>query len=138
MGKIILPTLGYVAALSLVFCIFLVIRKHEALLRAQQCEGSVIGYAARRGTKGGTTYALKINYHDDQGRAHDFTTKTSSKPPARTIGEKVIVFHYPDGSPPSVLLFGELYLGYWIWFCVGICAAGCLVAPRILNFLYVR
>jgi len=122
----------------LVLCIVLVIRKHSALRGAQQCEGIVIGHDPRSGNQDGTTYALKIAYKDQNGGFHSFTTKSSSNPPSKPIGQKLIVFHYSDGTPADVLVFQHLFLGYWIWLCLGICVSGCFLAPRILDWLYVR
>jgi hypothetical protein len=138
MGKMIIPIFGYALALSLVLCVHLVVRKHRALRGAQQCAGSVIAHVRRVGGKGGPTFALKVDYKDKAGVNHDFTTRNASNPPSRTIGEKVTVFHYPDGSAPDVLVFEDLYLWYWMWFCLGVCAAGCIVAPRVLDFVYLR
>jgi hypothetical protein len=138
MGKIIITTFGYALALSLVFCVHLVLRKHRALRGAEQCQGSVIAHVRRTGGRGGPSYALKIGYRDKQSISHDFTTRNASNPPSRAVGAKVTVFHYPDGSAPDVLVFEDLYLWYWIWFCLGAFALGCLVAPRVLNILYLR
>jgi len=138
MKQNILPTLGYVITLSLVFCVYLMGRKHIALQKARQYEGTVIGYESRPGNKG-TTYSLKVEYQDSESQRHTFIARGSSNPPARAVGAKVTVFqHATPGVTPDILVFEDLYLGYWIWLCLGVCVAGCLVSPFVLKWLYLR
>ena len=134
--KTFLLVLGYLVALSTALCVVLVIRKHFALRKAEQFEGSVINHVARRGSKGGTTYALTIAYNDRNGEPHEFTTRSGSNPPSRDIGAKVTVFHHANGAKPDILVFQELYLGYWIWFCFAACIAGCLAGSHLISRLY--
>jgi hypothetical protein len=131
----ILRILGYAVAVSLVFCIHFIIRKHKALKNSDQFEGTVIGYEPHRGSKG-TTYALRIEYRDQQSRAQVFTASGASSPPARPIGAKVLVFQHRDGGRPDILVFESVYLGLWIWFCFGMCVIGCLMAPYVLDAVY--
>ena len=132
--------LGVVGALSIVPCMIMVLRKHSAVRSAHQYEGRVVEHELRESTgkKGRrrTTYTLKISYQDEEGTRHEFSTRTASNPPSREIGDTVTVFHHPDGSDPDILVFTELYLGYWLWFCFGICCAGCVLGPRVIEWVY--
>jgi hypothetical protein len=131
---------GIIAALSIIPCVILMVRKHAALRVAEQCEGTVIGHVAKRGSgkRASTTYALKIAYKDRAGAEHEFTTAVGSNPPSHERGAKLTVFHHADGRRPDVLSFAYLYFGYWLWLCVAVCAIGCLVAPHLLPRIYLR
>lgn len=139
--KTFLFILGLTAAVSIIPCVLLIVRKHAALRAAEQCQGTVIAHVPRMGGgKSGTgmTYALKIEYKDRSGAAHEFTTSGATNPPSRECGEKVTVFHHADGRRPNVLIFGHLYAGYWIWFCFAGCVAGAMLAPYLLPRIYLR
>jgi hypothetical protein len=131
-----LKVLGSIVALSLIACVYLVLRKHAALKRAEQFDGVVVEHVARRGSKGGRTYALAIEFRDHRGTPSRLVTSTSSNPASREIGEHVVVFKHSEGGRPEVLIFQELYLFYWIWFCLALCVAGTFAAPRVLDWLY--
>ncbi len=131
-----LKLLGYVIALSLLACVYLVLKKHASLKSSTQHEGKVIDYVRRPGSRGGSVFALKVEYRDGQGVVRHFVAGGASNPPARAINDPVTVFEHPDGSDPDLLVFENLYLLYWIWFCLGVAAAGCLAAPAILRLLY--
>jgi hypothetical protein len=133
----ILKLLGYTVSFSLFFCIYFMVRKHSELKNSDQFEGSVIGYEASRGSKG-TTYALKIQYKDQNSNTQEFTASGGSSPPSRPIGATVRVFQHRDGSKPDILVFESVYLGLWIWFCVGLCVSGCLIAPYFLSTVYTK
>lgn len=125
----------------MVLCVFLVLRKHSALRAAHQCKGSVLKHVARQSEKKGVVgvvYALKIGYQDHHGVAHEFTTSSASNPPSAKVGSSVTVFHHTDGSSADVLIFQELYLGYWIWFCIGVWIVGCIAGPYLLPRIYAR
>ena len=130
----LLKILGYSVVISLIFCVYLIVRKHQALKNSEQFAGTVVGHA-RSGSKG-STYALTVEYRDGNSVNHVFTAPGSSNPPARPIGAKVVVFEHRDGSTPDVLVFESVYLGLWIWLCVGLSVLGCFLAPLVLNFLY--
>jgi len=135
----ILKYLGWAIALSLVLCIYFILKKHQALKNADHFPGKVVGYETRSGVDGPTTtYALKIKYYDALGISHQFVAPGASQPPSRPIGADVMVFQPRDGEPPAVLIFQSLYLGLWIWLCAGIGVLGCMLAPTILKYLYLR
>jgi len=138
--KTFLLIFGITAAVSIIPCVLLIVRKHAALLVAEQYEGTVVGHASRRsgGKQATMTYALKIEYKDRSGAAHEFTTRVGSNPPSHPRGARLTVFHHADGRRPDVLHFGYLYFGYWLWFCVAFCAIGCLVAPHLLKRIYLQ
>ena len=133
---VILKLIGFVAALSLVPCLYLAFKKHIALKNAEQCQGRVIDLIPTRGSKGSTNYKMQIEYTDRTGAINHFTTTSASNPPSRDRGEEVLVFKHADGSAPDVLVFQDLYLGYWLWFCVGLCVVGCFAAPLVLRLVY--
>ena len=133
----ILKYLGWAIALSLVFCIYFILKKHQTLKNADHFPGKVIGYETHSGNKG-PSYALKIQYHDAAGISHQFVAPGASSPPSRPIGAEEMVFQPRDGEPPAVLIFQSLYLGLWIWLCAGIGVLGCMLAPTILKYLYLR
>lgn len=127
--------LGVAAALSLLPCLALIIRKHVALRRADQYQGTVVSHVERG--KNDSSYALKIAYEDRDGIAHEYTTLSSSSPPARNIGAPVTVFHHRDGSR-DVLVFQHLYFGYWLWLCLATFITGCVFGSSILSRIYLR
>lgn len=134
----ILKLIGFVVALSLVPCIYLAFKKHLALKNAEQCQGKVISHIPSRSSKGRTNYKLQIEYTDRAGAINHFTTSSASSPPSRDVGDEVVVFKHASGSAPDVLVFEELYLGYWMWFCVALCVVGCFAAPMVLRFVYMK
>ena len=134
----ILKLLGYVVVLSLVGCVYLTVRKHVSLGSAEQFRGTVTRHVARRGSKGRTVYALEVEYRNQIGTIRRFESRNASSPAERPIGAEVAVFEHPDGASQDLLVFSELYLGYWIWFCVGLFVAGCLAAPMLLRLIYVK
>jgi hypothetical protein len=133
-----LKILCYLAAFSLIACVILVLRKHAHLRAADRFGGSVVNLVPRRGSKGGTVYALEVTYRDGGGTEQRFVTGMASQPAARQVGEKVVVLAHRDGSKPDLAIFQMLYLGYWIWFCVGIGAIGCLLGPTLVEALYAQ
>jgi hypothetical protein len=126
----------YLTALSLIACIVLVLRKHAYLRTADRFTGNVANLVPRRGNKGGTVYALEVVYRDGGGAEQRFVTGAASRPAARQVGDKVVVLAHRDGSKPDLVIFQLLYLGYWIWFCAGIGAIGCLLGPALVEALY--
>jgi hypothetical protein len=100
--------------------------------------GNVANLVPRRGSKGGTVYALEVVYHDRAGAEQRFVTGMASRPAARQVGDKVVVLAHRDGSKPDLAIFQLLYLGYWIWFCAGIGAIGCLLGPSLVEALYAQ
>lgn len=136
MSTAILKIIGYLISFSLIFCLYFIFKKHEALRNSDQYEGTVVGLEPRTGSKGERTYALRVEYADRNDMTHTFVTSGASSPPARPVGAKVRVFQHRDGSKPDILVFESVYLGFWIWFCVGIAVTGCLVAPFVLKAIY--
>ena len=92
--------------------------------------------SAGRASKGGTVYALEVAYRDGGGAEQRFVTGMPSRPAVRQVGDKVLVLSHRDGSKPDLAIFQLLYLGYWIWFCVGMGAIGCLLGPALVEALY--
>ena len=134
----ILKILGFTAVLSLLPCLYLAIRKHTALKSAEQYTGRVISHVTSRGSKGKTLYKLQIEYTDGNGALNHFTTSSASSPASRDVGDEVTVFKHADGSRADVLVFEELYFGYWLWFCIAMCVAGCFAAPAVLRLVYMK
>ena len=114
----------------------LALRKHISLTRARQYDGTVTGYITSRGKKGRTDYALQFTYRDGKGEERQFVTSATSSFPECAVGEKIVVFEHAAGGEPEILLFAYLYFYYWLWFCAGIAALGCLVAPSLLREIY--
>ena len=130
--------LSAILVLSLLPCVCLALRKHISLTRARQYDGMVTGHVTSRGTKGRTNYALQITYRDSRGNEQQFVTSATSSSPECAVGEKIVVFEHAAGGEPEIMLFNYLYLHYWLWFCAGIAALGCLVAPSLLRSLYCK
>jgi hypothetical protein len=131
----VLKFIGGLIVLSLIPCVYLMVRKHQELKNSDQFEGTVIGHVPHSGGKS-TTYGLKVQYLNQNETLTEFEASVASSPPARPIGAKVIVFQHRSGSAPDILVFESVYLLYWIWFCVGLCVAGCFLAPWVMNLLY--
>jgi hypothetical protein len=59
--------------------------------------GTVIGLAARRGGKGGTTYSPVVEFATREGVVRRFTDPISSRPAGYSVGERVeVLYHYRD------------------------------------------
>lgn len=134
----IIKLLGLLFALSIVPCVYYVLKKHTDLKSAEQLEGTVIGHEERKGSKGSLTYALMIEYQDNLAHNHQFTTGASTNPPARKIGEKVTVFHHGEHAKPDIMVFEYLFFGYWIWFCAALAILGCFILPTFLRVVYLK
>ena len=134
----ILKLLGLLIVASLCPCLYYSFKTHDALKKAAQFEGTVIGHEKRRGSKGGVSYALTIKYRDHQSQTHTFTTNASTSPAARDIGEKLVVFHHKGNRNPDILIFEHLFLINWLWFCLAIAIMGCFVFPTFLKVIYLK
>ncbi len=77
---------------------------------AKRADGVVIDLVWHSSGKGGSTAAPVVQYEVD-GKPYQFKSRTSSKPPAYDIGEKVVVLYDPE-TPSEARLdgFWELYM----------------------------
>ncbi|MGB2926659.1 MAG: hypothetical protein WBB82_15270 [Limnothrix sp.] len=133
----IVKVLGLMLAASMLLCLPLVAKKHNALKTATQYDGIVIGHKAHSDNDG-TAYSLEVEYQGADFRKHIFVNSASSNPPARAIGDPVRVFDHGDNKTPEVLAFQTIYVGYWIWFCCSLAVLGCFVAPTFMRMIYLK
>jgi len=129
-----------IALMFIVLAIFLVARKHQAILTGHLADGVVVRLAPHRGSKGGTSYASVIDYVQADGTKSEFETGYSSNPPMHAIGEVVRVVYYPGADKPDVLAFGDLYLFPWALFCTGVFIllmyCGFILGPTLIDGIY--
>jgi hypothetical protein len=127
--------IGYLLAMSVVPCLFLLVRRHVTLRHSEIYNGTVVAHEVRN-DRDSPYFALRVEYRDSQSQVHGFTTESAMNPPARKVGDGVMVFHYSDGSRPDIMVFEHLFLGYWTWLCACICVIGWLCAPAVMRALY--
>ncbi len=99
--KVLFPLIG-LGALTGAWLLYSDAREFVATSTAT--EGTVVELVRSRSSDS-TTYAPQVTFTDAQGRAHAFTSRTSSNPPAYHVGETVRVL-YRSGSPEQARIDG--------------------------------
>jgi hypothetical protein len=73
------------------------IRTRRFVSESFRVQGTVVGLEARRGSKGGTTYAPVVEYATREGQPRLFTDPVSSRPAGYSVGDRVeVLYHYRD------------------------------------------
>ena len=115
-------------------------RKHHLLLSGHLADGEVVELIPHRGSKGGTSYSLRVAYTQPGGAKAEFETTFSSNPPLHQLGEKIRVVCYPDAETPDILAFPDLFLFPWTCFCGGVfillMCLGFAYGPYLIDAVY--
>jgi len=115
-------------------------RKHNMLLSGHLADGQVVKLIPHTGSKGGTSYSVRVAYTQPDGTKGEFETKFSSNPPMHQLGEKIRVVYYAGATSPDILAFPDLYLFPWTCFCAGVfmllMCAGFAYGPTLIDSIY--
>lgn len=133
---IMLQIISWLLLLSLVPCIYLMFRMHLFITAAQQMPGKVVSYRESSVDEGTIMYDLNVEYWDQYGGKHTLTSRSSSNPPAKNIGDPVIVLKSWDGAEAKLFIFEDTYMPYVIWLCIGIAVSGFFFGQDLMEWLY--
>jgi len=119
---------GGVGAALLLIAAFLWIRVRRFVAEAFRGEGTVVGFAESRGSKGGTLYAPVVEFTARGGGVRRFTDPVSSSPAGYSVGQRVeVLYHWQDQDRARLASKFRLYLapallGFigLIFTCVGV------------------
>jgi Protein of unknown function (DUF3592) len=92
----------------LIASVFLLVRRLGVMLAGARATGVVVGFVTSE-DDGTVTYSPKVEYPDDQGRKHTFSSGaggTQRKPP---IGSEVMVRYAPD-APDRAYIVSFLHM----------------------------
>jgi hypothetical protein len=130
-------TLGFAL---IVLALYLGWRKHHLLLSGHLADGEVVELIPHRGSKGGTSYSLRVAYTQPDGTKGEFETTFSSSPPLHQLHEKIRVVTYAGATSPDILAFPDLFLFPWTCFCAGIfillMCVGFAYGPSVIDSVY--
>jgi len=130
-------TLGFAL---IVLALYLGWRKHHLLLSGHLADGEVVELIPHRGSKGGTSYSLRVAYTQPDGTKGEFETTFSSSPPLHQLHEKIRVVYYAGAERPDILAFPDLFLFPWTCFCAGtfilLMCVGFAYGPSVIDSVY--
>jgi hypothetical protein len=136
-GSIILLFIGLALAAAGWFLLF---RAHRAVDGKPVIQGEVAELIPVRGSKGGTSYKLRVAYRDPAGNAGMLTTRWAQNPPAARVGEAVKLAWTGPGETPVLLLFSSLFGMGFVLTVVGLALAlmggGFAYGPELMRRLY--
>ena len=119
---------------------FLLFRAHHKVDGRPVIQGEVAELIPVRGSKGGTSYKLRVAYQDPAGNPGMLTTGWAQNPPAAKQGERVKLAWIGPGETPVVLLFSSLFGIGWVLAMVGFAlfamGAGFAYGPELVRRLY--
>ena len=91
---LIFPAVGLVL---LLVGVVVWLRTRRFVAESFRVTGTVVGLAARRGHKGGTTYSPVVEYATREGAIRQFTDPVSSRPAGYSVGDRVeVLYHWRD------------------------------------------
>ena len=94
LALLILPAVGLVL---LAIGVVVWLRTRRFVSESFRVSGTVVGLAARRGTKGGTTYSPVVEFATREGAIRQFTDPVSSRPAGYSVGQRVeVLYHWRD------------------------------------------
>lgn len=136
-GSVILLFIGLaLAALGW----FLLFRVHHRVQGRPVIQGEVTELIPVRGSKGGTSYKLRVAYQDPVGNPGVLTTGWAQNPPAAKQGERVKLAWTGPEEKPVLLLFSNLFGVGWVLAVVGLAlfvlGAGFAYGPELVRRLY--
>lgn len=107
----------------------LLVRAVGFVANAERATGTVVDLDRGSSSGGGTTFHPVVRFTTANGEAIEFVSRTGSRPPAETPGDRVEVLYYPDDpddaelsgifhvwlAPAILLVLGPAFLGA-TWF----------------------
>ncbi len=129
----LLHILVWLAALSFIPVVYLIIQQHRSIKAAHKLHGRVVGYIS--GHKQGQS-VLHIAYRDRNGTMQRIKSQWSSSFLEKSVGDTVIVLDFDDGSQPKPLLFSELFISHTVLLFLSIFAAAVLFGQDLVEWLY--
>lgn len=91
---LIFPAVGL---LLLIIGVVAWFRTRRFVSESFRVSGTVVGLAARRGHKGGTTYSPVVEFATREGAVRQFTDPVSSRPAGYSVGQRVeVLYHWRD------------------------------------------
>ena len=119
---------------------FLLLRAHGKVNGRPVIGGEVTELIPVRGSKGGTSYKLRVAYQDPGGNPGTLITGWAQNPPAAKQGERVKLAWTGPGEPPVLLLFSSLFGVGWVLVMAGFAmmaiGAGFAYGPEVIRRLY--
>lgn len=119
---------------------WLLLRAHKRVEGRPVIGGRVTELIPVRGSKGGTTYKLRVAYTDPGGNAGELTTRWAQNPPAAKQGERVKLAWMGAEEQPVLLLFSNLFGVGWVLAVLGLAlfvlGAGFAYGPELVHRLY--
>ncbi|HZU53331.1 MAG TPA: DUF3592 domain-containing protein [Holophagaceae bacterium] len=119
---------------------FLLFRAHHRVDGRPVISGEVAALIPVRGSKGGTSYKLRVAYQDPAGTPGTLTTRWAQNPPAARAGESVKLAWVSPGEPPVLLLFSSLFGVGFVLTVIGLALAllggGFAYGPELVRRLY--
>ena len=104
---LIFPAVGLVL---LVIGVVMWVRTRRFVSESFRVAGTVVGLAARRGHKGGTTYSPVVEYATREGALRQFTDPVSSRPAGYSVGDRVeVLYHYREHDRARLASTFRLY-----------------------------
>lgn len=104
---LIFPAVGLVL---LLIGVVVWIRTRRFVAESFRVGGTVVGLAARRGSKGGTTYSPVVEFATREGVVRQFTDPVSSRPAGYSVGDRVeVLYHYRDHDRARLASTFRLY-----------------------------
>lgn len=136
-GSVIFAFIGLVVA---GFGAWLLLRAHRKVEGRPVINGQVVELIPVRGSKGGTSYKLRVAYHDPAGNPGTLTTRWAQNPPAAKAGETVQLAWVEPGEDPVLLLFSSLFGTGFVIVVFGLALAvicgGFAYGPEVIRRLY--
>ena len=119
---------------------FLLFRAHHRVQGRPVIQGEVTELVPVRGSKGGTSYKLRVAYQDPAGNPGTLTTGWAQNPPAAKQGERVNLAWTGPEEKPVLLLFTSLFGVGWVLTVMGlglfVLGAGFAYGPEMIRRLY--
>lgn len=104
---LIFPAVGLAL---LVIGVVVWVRTRRFVAESFRVGGTVVGLAARRGSKGGTTYSPVVEFATREGAIRQFTDPISSRPAGYSVGQQVeVLYHYRDHDRARLASTFRLY-----------------------------
>ena len=96
-GKLVLLIFPAVGLVLLLIGAVVWVKTRRFVAESFRVGGTVVGLAARRGHKGGTTYSPVVEYATREGAIRQFTDPVSSRPAGYSVGDRVeVLYHYRE------------------------------------------
>lgn len=119
---------------------WLLLRAHRKVEGRPVINGQVTELIPVRGSKGGTSYKLRVAYTDPGGSPGTLTTSWAQNPPAALQGETVKLAWIAPGEEPVLLLFSSLFGVGFAMTVIGLAlllmCGGFAYGPEVIRRLY--